>query len=102
MQLLRRRALGRGIAARAAAAVAALLALGLVWPGMAAAAPLSRPAAAARGDGGPGTVAAKIGDQVRETLNHAAGPGSDDASGALSTVSSVTVHGGYTAAGIGM
>jgi lysophospholipase L1-like esterase len=48
-----------------------------------------------------GTIAAKRSSGTRTTVKHAAS-GLPDATGALSTVSSVTVNGGYTAAGIGM
>jgi lysophospholipase L1-like esterase len=52
------------------------------------------------GNGGNGTVSAKSGHNRKATMNHAAAAA--DATGDLSTVSSVTVHGGYTADGIGM
>lgn len=51
---------------------------------------------------GEGTVAAKSGSSSRVTLRHGATRAPTDASGDLSTVSSQTLHGGYTVAGIGM
>jgi hypothetical protein len=52
--------------------------------------------------GAPGTVSAEGSPAKQATIRHVAKAGPQDAAGALSTVSSVTVHGGYTAAGIGM
>jgi Protein of unknown function (DUF3344) len=49
-----------------------------------------------------GTTAAKIGSGERATVRHAVAAGPAAATGALSTVVSEVVHGGYTAAGIGM
>ena len=63
--------------------------------------PASRSAATGH-SGTPGTVSSKGGPAMQVVTRHAAKAGSQDATGALSTVSSVTVHGGYTAAGIGM
>jgi lysophospholipase L1-like esterase len=54
------------------------------------------------GGGVQGTIAAKSNSSRRATVKHAAASAVPDAAGALSTVSSVTVKGGYTAAGIGM
>lgn len=52
--------------------------------------------------GTPGTVSSKGGPARQVVTRHATKAAPQDATGALSTVSSVTVHGGYTAAGIGM
>ena len=60
-------------------------------------------AAAGHGHGsGEGTVAARSRSRARTTVKHAAASASLTATGALSTVVSETVNGGYTAAGIGM
>jgi hypothetical protein len=63
--------------------------------------PASRSAATDH-SGTPGTVSSKGGPARQVVTRHAAKAGPEDATGALSTVSSVTVHGGYTAVGIGM
>jgi hypothetical protein len=49
-----------------------------------------------------GTATAKSGYSTRVRMRHGATAAPADASGDLSTVSSQTLHGGYTAAGIGM
>jgi lysophospholipase L1-like esterase len=70
--------------------------------GPADAAPLSRPGPAAHGTSLGGTTAAKSGSDRRGTVKHAAASAQATATGDLSTVSAQTLHGGYTAAGIGM
>jgi hypothetical protein len=68
--------------------------------GTAAASPAS--GLAPHGSGGKGTISAKAGSGHRPAVRLGVSRGAQDASGALSTVSSVVVHGGYTSAGIGM
>ena len=81
----------------------ALVALMVIASGTAAlAVPSPRPGPATGHAGALGTVGAEDGPARQVTTRHAAKAGPQDATGALSTVSSVTVHGGYTAAGIGM
>jgi hypothetical protein len=67
-----------------------------------AATALTPPPGSGRGARLEGTTAAKSKSGTRATVKHAAAAALPDATGALSTVSSVTVNGGYTAAGIGM
>jgi lysophospholipase L1-like esterase len=69
---------------------------------VAAAAPLPHRGSLEHSSRGNGTIAAQSGPGKRASVRHAATSAPTDATGALSTVSSVTVHGGYTAAGIGM
>ena len=57
---------------------------------------------AVRGPGGEGTVAAKRTTTDQPAVKHAAASAPATATGALSTVITEQVHGGYTAAGIGM
>jgi hypothetical protein len=82
----------------------ALIALATVASGTAAAAaaPLPRRVSVAHGSAAEGTVAAKSSPSKQARARHAAMLAPANATGALSTVSSVTVNGGYTAAGIGM
>ena len=82
----------------------ALIALAMSASGTAAAAaaPLPYQGPVPPGTGGNGTIAAKSGPGQHASVRHAATSAPTDATGALSTVSAVTVHGGYTAAGIGM
>ena len=54
------------------------------------------------GDPAAGTVKAQVTQTQQATVRHAALAGSAAATGSLSTVLSESVHGGYTAAGIGM
>lgn len=85
-----------------AAATAALVVMTTIAAGtsVAAAAPLSRPDSAGNRPVA-GTVTAKGDSGRRAVVQHAAAVPAA-ATGALSTVISETVHGGYTAAGIGM
>jgi hypothetical protein len=71
---------------------------------MATAAMAAAPGAKAATAGNPaaGTAGAKVTQAQRATVKHAAMSNSAAATGDLSTVLSETVHGGYTAAGIGM
>jgi lysophospholipase L1-like esterase len=84
--------------------ISALIALVMIASGtaVAAAAPLPHRGSVEHSPSGNGTIAAKSGPGMRASVRHAATSAPTDATGALSTVSSVTVHGGYTAAGIGM
>ena len=92
-----------GGVAWSALAASLLVALATIVPGTSAvAAPLPTPGPAVHGSGGEGTIAAKGGQDKRAAVRHAVTSAAADATGALSTVSSVTVNGGYTAAGIGM
>jgi lysophospholipase L1-like esterase len=81
----------------------ALVALLVIVSGTAAlAGPSLRPGLEASHPGTLGTVSAE-GSHARQLKTpHLVKAGPQHATGALSTVSSVTVHGGYTAAGIGM
>jgi len=82
--------------------VTALTAL-MVAAAALSAGPAARAAAAApQGNPGAGTAKAKVTQAQRATVNHASMSSSAAATGALSTVLSETVHGGYVAAGIGM
>ena len=84
-------------------AVSVFIALSTVLSGtaVAATAPPSPPGSG-HGRSSQGTIAAKSNSGTHATVKHAAAAALPDATGALSTVSSVTVNGGYTAAGIGM
>lgn len=83
--------------------VAVFAALSTIASGTAAtAAPLSQPSPVAHGAGGQGTIAAKNAGNGKTIIRHSVSAASADSTGALSTISSVTVNGGYTAAGIGM
>jgi hypothetical protein len=88
--------------ARLTASALVALALSAATTAPATAASVSQAGSGAPGPGGAGTVAAKSGPGAPTRVRHDATSASADAAGALSTVSSVTVHGGYTAGGIGM
>jgi hypothetical protein len=90
------------------AAASSLVILGALASGVpaAAGAPLAQQGSAVResgpGNGSNGTAAAKSTRSVKARTIHASESDSAAATGDLSTVSDVVVHGGYTAAGIGM
>jgi lysophospholipase L1-like esterase len=97
-----RRPKSRGWYSAAASSLIVLLAVASSATA-AAGAPLTRQgptATASGGPGGNGTVAAKTSHNVKAAFVHAAA--SSTATGDLSTVTSQVLHGGYTAAGIGM
>jgi lysophospholipase L1-like esterase len=82
------------------ATVSALIVLATITSGISAAAALPSSAQDAHPRGAEGTVAAKPISIKPGTLRHQTGPST--ASGALSTVTTQTLNGGYTAAGVAM
>jgi lysophospholipase L1-like esterase len=100
----RRRRIRRWPTTAAAALVAAAAAITAVSAGGTATVASARLASASNAGGNPaaGTAKAQVAGPQRATVRHAAMSSSASASGDLSTVLSQTVHGGYTAAGIGM
>lgn len=87
---------------KSALIVAVTIAVGVGTASVAAASPVAPVGVAGHGSGGPGTVMAKTNSVSGATIKHAAASAAPMATGALSTVVSNVVHGGYTAAGIGM
>lgn len=87
-----------------ASVVAGLIIITTVASGIttAAAASVFKSSPPVPGQGVEGTIAARHAPSGRAVVKHAAVSGPATATGALSTVISEQVHGGYTAAGIGM
>jgi hypothetical protein len=103
MRVLRGHAQGRKAGRLRASVTLALIVLMTIASGISAAeaVPVAGPGSGVHGSA-QGTIAARTGPGTRATVRHAAAAAQPDATGALSTVVSQTVNGGYTAAGIGM
>jgi len=84
------------------AAAAAIAAVSAGGPAAVTSAHLTSVASTTNGDPAAGTVKAQAIQPQQTTVRHAAMTSAAAATGSLSTVLSESVHGGYTAAGIGM